>query len=121
MTPLVSICVPTLNSLSFLKERFDSIFQQPFQDWELFVYDSYSDDGSWEFIQKVAAGEKRIRTMQGPRKGPYPAWNECLRQTRGELVYIATSDDSMAPDFLEKMAGALEEHSDCEIAHCPLF
>jgi hypothetical protein len=50
----------------------------------------------------------------------YPAWNECIRQTSGEYVYIATSDDSMAPDFLEKMVAALEAHRDCELAYSPL-
>lgn len=120
MRPLVSICVPNLNTLPFLRERFDSIFRQSFNDWELFVYDSHSDDGSWEFIQEVARTDKRVRIAQGPREGPYPAWNQCLRQTEGEYVYIATSDDSMAPDFLEKMIGALDEHRQCELAHCKL-
>jgi len=120
MKPLLSICVPNLNTLPFLRERFDSIFQQTFNDWELFVYDSHSDDGSWEFIQQVAQTDKRVRIAQGPREGPYPAWNECLRQTNGEYVYIATSDDSMSADFLEKMVGALDEHRQCELAHCKL-
>src|SRR5688572_8472256 len=120
MKPLVSICVPNLNTFPFLRERFDSIFQQTFDDWELFVYDSLSDDGSWEFIQEIARTDKRMRIAQGPREGVYPAWNECLRQTNGEYVYIATSDDSMAPDFLEKMVGALEQQRQCELAHSNL-
>ena len=120
MTPRVSICVPNLNTLPFLRERFDTIFSQTLGDWDLFVYDSHSDDGAWEFIQHLATRERRMRIAQGPREGPYPAWNECLRQTQGELVYIATSDDTMAPDFLEKMVAALDRHKDCELAHCPL-
>src|SRR5215470_560971 len=110
MAPLVSICVPNLNTLRFLEERFDTIFNQTFHDWELFVFDSYSDDGSWEFIQELAKKRQRMRTAQGPREGPYPAWNECLRRTTGEYVYFATSDDAMAPEFLEKMVAALDEH-----------
>ena len=120
MTPLVSVCVPNLNMRPFLKERFDTIFDQTFQDWELFVYDSFSDDGSWEFIQQLARHEPRMRIAQGPREGVYPAWNACLRETTGEYVYIATSDDTMAPDFLEKMTAALGRHRDCELAHCRL-
>jgi hypothetical protein len=120
MTPTLSICVPNLNARPFLQERFDSIFVQTLKDWELFVYDSFSDDGSWEFIQDLAANDSRIRIGQGPRQGVYPAWNECIRQTNGEYVYIATSDDSMAPDFLEKMVAALEAHRDCELAYSPL-
>jgi len=120
MKPRVSVCIPNLNTLPFLPERFESVFHQTFQDWELFVYDSYSDDGSWEFIQQMARRNKGVRIVQGPRQGPYPAWNECVRQTTGEYVYIATSDDSMSPDFLEKMVAALDRHPECELAHAPL-
>ena len=119
-TPRVSICLPNYNTFPFLQERFDSIFQQTFQDWELFVFDSFSDDGSWELIQRLAAQEKRMRIAQGQRQGPYPAWNECLRQTKADYVYIATSDDSMALDCIEKLVAALDQHNDCELAHCPL-
>lgn len=120
MTPRVSICVPNLNTLPYLEERFDCILGQTYRNFEVFVYDSYSDDGAWEFLQRIAARDDRVRLMQGPRRGPYPAWNECLRHTTGELVYIATSDDTMALDCIEKMAGALERHGDCDLAHCPL-
>jgi glycosyltransferase involved in cell wall biosynthesis len=119
-TPRVSICLPTLNSRPFLQERFETIFGQTFQDWELFVYDSYSEDGTWEFIQSWANRETRLRAVQGPREGPYPAWNECVRQTQGEFVYIATSDDTMAPDCLERLVSSLEQHPECDLAHCPL-
>ena len=104
----------------FLSERCGSIFAQTFADWELFAYDSQSDDGAWEFLQSMASGEARMRLAQGPREGPYPAWNECLRQTTGEFVYIATSDDTMAPDCLEKLVDALDRNPDCDLAHCPL-
>src|SRR5688572_11606273 len=120
MVPLVSICIPNLNTRPYLKERFESIFNQTFHDWELFVYDGFSDDGSWELIQEMARQEARMRITQGPRHGAYPAWNECIRQTTGEYVYIATSDDSMAPDFLEKMVEALHRHQDCQLAHSRL-
>jgi glycosyltransferase involved in cell wall biosynthesis len=120
MTPLVAICVPNLNARPFLEERFQSILNQTLQDWELFVYDSHSDDGSWELIQDIAKRDQRIRVCQGPRQGPYPAWNECVRNTTGKYVYVATSDDSMAPEFLERMVAALETNRDCEVAHSPV-
>jgi GT2 family glycosyltransferase len=116
--PRVSICVANLNSRKFLGERFESIFQQSFQDWELIVYDSFSDDGAWEYIQELAVSEPRMRITQGPREGVYAGWNSCLRQARGEYVYIATSDDTMSPDCLEKLVAALDEHPECDLAHC---
>jgi hypothetical protein len=35
-------------------------------------------------------------------------------------VYISTSDDTMAPDCLEKLVAALEMHPDCDLENCSL-
>ncbi len=118
--PLVSICVPNLNTLPYLPERFETIFNQTFQDWELIVCDGYSDDGAWEYIQKLAATEPRMRISQTPRMGIYAGFNDCIRLARGEYVYVATSDDTMSPDCLEKMVAALEEHPECGLCQCGL-
>jgi hypothetical protein len=120
MTPKVSICVPNLNTLPFLPERFRTIFDQSFEDWELLVYDSYSTDGAWDYIRDVASREPRMRAWQGPREGTPASWTPCIREARGEYVYIATSDDTMPPDCLEKLVAALDRHPECDIAHCPL-
>ena len=119
-TPRVSICVPNLNTRPFLPERFETIFAQTFQDWELLAYDSFSDDGAWEYLSEVARREPRMRVWQGPRQGTPGSWNPCISAARGEFVYIATSDDTMAPDCLEKLVAALDAHPECALAHCPL-
>jgi hypothetical protein len=118
--PRVSICVPNLNTRPFLAERFDSICAQSYDDWELLVYDSYSNDGAWEYIQDVERRERRMRAWQGPRQGTPGSWTPCVRAARGEYVYIATSDDTMPPDCLEKLVAALDAHPECDLAHCPL-
>lgn len=120
MQPRISICVPNLNTRRFLPERFETIFGQSRQDWELLVYDSYSSDGSWEYICTLASREPRMRAWQGPREGTPGSWSPCVREANGEYVYIATSDDTMAADCLERLASALDSHPECEIAHCPL-
>src|ERR1051325_6631619 len=120
MSPLVSVCVPNLNTYPFLRERFDTIFKQSLTDWELLVYDSYSQDGAWELIQEVGKTDPRIRVWQGPREGTPGSWTPCIKEARGKYVYIATSDDTMAPNCLERLAQALERHPDCDLAHCRL-
>jgi glycosyltransferase involved in cell wall biosynthesis len=120
VVPKVSICVPNLNTRPYLPEWFETVFNQTFQDWELVVCDSYSDDGSWEYIQELAAREPRMRISQTPRKGVYAGFNDCIQLARGEHLYIATSDDTMSPDFLEKMVAALDKNPGCGVAHCYL-
>jgi hypothetical protein len=118
--PKVSICLPNLNTRAFLPDRFRTIREQTLEDWELLAYDSHSIDGAWEYIEEAAAKDPRITAWQGPRAGTPGSWTPCVRAARGQYVYIATSDDTMAPDCLEKLAAALDAHPECDVAHCAL-
>jgi hypothetical protein len=113
--PLVSICMPNLNKRPFLEARMESLLAQTLADWELIVCDSFSDDGSWEFLQKFR-GDPRIHLHQVPRHGLYAGWNECLRRVNGAYVYIATSDDTSEPRQLEILAELLATRRDADIA-----
>jgi hypothetical protein len=117
--PLVSICLPNRNTRPYLPERVDTIFCQTYSEWELIVSDNFSEDGAWEFFESVAAKDKRVSIVQA-RLGMYDGWNDCIQRAHGKYIYIATSDDTMAPDCLEKLVGALEQHPECDFAHCNL-
>lgn len=116
----VSILLPNLNNRQFLDERFQSILNQTFSDWECIILDSYSDDGAWGLIQEYAKKDQRIKISQIKREGIYPAINKCIEKANGEYIYIATSDDTMTPDCLGKMTQALDDHPECDICHCCL-
>ena len=118
--PKISILLPNLNMAAYLKERLDTILAQTFTEWELVVVDGYSSDGSWDIIQEYAHKDNRMRIYQKPPLGIYDAFNKGVQLTRGEYVYIATSDDTMVPDCIEKMVSALEEHPECDICRCCL-
>lgn len=118
MTPLVSICLPNLNNRPFLEERIQTILDQTWQDWEMIIVDNHSDDGAWEYFQGLR--DPRIRIQQAPKEGMYANWNNCIRLAKGEYVYIATSDDTMTPDCLQKLVQGLEEHPECDIVHSNL-
>lgn len=120
MSVRVSICLPTLNSIRFLPERLESIRNQTFTDWELIAVDSHSDDGTLEMLERFSAEDNRLRIFRAPRDGIYPNFNRGIEQATGRFIYIATSDDTMAPDCLEKLVGALVENPDCDLAHCPM-
>lgn len=115
--PLVSICLPNLNARPFLEERLETILKQTVADWELIVCDSFSDDGSWEFLQKFKA-DPRVRLYQVPREGLYAGWNECLRRVTGEHLYIATADDTARPELLERLLEPLERLPELHISLC---
>ena len=45
--PLVSICLPNLNTRPFLDERMETILGQTFKDWVSIICDGYPNDGTW--------------------------------------------------------------------------
>lgn len=55
--PLVSILLPNLNTRPFLEERMATILNQTYTNWELIIADSYSDDGSWEYLKEFVDKE----------------------------------------------------------------
>lgn len=117
MVPLVSICLPTLNARRFLKPRMDSIYSQTLTDWELIVCDSFSDDGTWEYLQQFKT-DPRVRLYQVPKEGLYAGWNECLHRCLGSYVYIAPADDTMCPVALEMLVNPLAQLQDVDLAVC---
>ena len=119
--PRVSVCMPNLNAGSFLEERLESILAQTFKDWEAIVMDSYSDDGSWELLEAYGRRDARLQLHQVPREGIYAGLNRCIEASRGQYVYIATSDDTMLPTCLEEMVAAMDAHPQCDLCHTPLI
>lgn len=116
--PRVSILLPSLNARSFLEPRVDSLLRQTFSDWEAIVLDSQSSDGTWEYFQSIAQSDSRFRLNRVPPDGVYAALNRGLELAAGEFVYVATCDDTMAPEFLAEMLKVLERCPEAGIAVC---
>lgn len=118
---MLSIILPTYNSIEFLEDRVDSIINQTLNDWECIVIDGESSDGSWEYLTRIAQIDSRFKLFQLPPKGVYNAWNEGVIRSSGDYIYFATSDDTMTNDCLMKMEKALEENIDCGLVHSGLL
>lgn len=118
-TPRISILLPTRNARNFLSERMESIIKQSVTDWELVACDSHSDDGTWEYLEAFTR-DPRVHLHRVPAEGLYAGWNECLRRASGDYIYIATADDTMDADCLEKLSRALDETPDADLALCPV-
>jgi glycosyltransferase involved in cell wall biosynthesis len=93
----------------------DSIFSQTHQDWELIVCDSYSEDGTWEYLQEFR-NDPRVHLHQVPKEGLYAGWNECLKRATGDFIYIATADDTMERDCLARLLSPFRSRQDVTLA-----
>jgi glycosyltransferase involved in cell wall biosynthesis len=113
--PLISVVMPCFNAQDYLREAVDSVLAQTYDNIELIVIDDGSTDRSLDLLQDYG---ERIRVIRQANRGPYPARNLGVAESRGELLAFLDADDWWSPDCLEKLAGALAAHPQAAVAYC---
>ncbi|MBJ7879168.1 glycosyltransferase family 2 protein [Gelidibacter salicanalis] len=102
--PKVSIIVPNYNHEKFLKGRLDSIVHQTFTDFELIILDDHSSDDSVSIISTYQTQYPNlIRFVPSTKNSgsPFKQWDRGIALAKGELIWIAESDDLSSISFLE--------------------
>jgi glycosyltransferase involved in cell wall biosynthesis len=109
---LVSICLPTFNGASYLREAIDSVLSQTHKDFELVICDDQSQDTTFEILQDYANGDSRIRLLRNESTlGPIQNYNRCVELSAGTYVKLFAQDDVLEPNNLELCLNALRADS----------
>lgn len=117
---MISVIVPNFNHGAFLEERLDSILAQTFTDFEIIILDDCSTDNSREVIAAFASNPKVSRIVYNEKNSgsPFVQWRKGLELACGDIIWIAESDDSCTPVFLETLMPAFEADPDCVVSFC---
>lgn len=120
--PLVSVIVPNYNHARFLPERMESILGQTYQNFEVIILDDCSSDNSREVIEQYRDNPhvSKIVYNEVNTGKPFVQWRKGIEMAKGELVWIAESDDSCDKKFLERLVADYVKN-DCVIAFCRLI
>ena len=103
MSPTVSIIVPVYNAAHTIGRCIESILNQQYTDFELFLVDDGSRDGSPALCDSYAAREPRIRAFHKPNGGVSSARNLGLEQAAGQCIAFLDADDAFEPAALETL------------------
>jgi len=110
---MISIVIPTYNREQILPRTLDSIVAQTYQEWECIIVDDGSHDGSMNVAAQYAEKDKRIKVLSNIfHKGAQGARNTGILAADGEWICLFDSDDVMYPNYLEKMAAAIDDSTD---------
>lgn len=110
--PKVTIFMSSYNHARYLRESINSVLNQTFEDYELFIVDDASTDDSWSIIQEYT--DARIHAMRNAENRNDKA---VMRQVINELAsgeYFAVhhSDNLWEPGKLQAQVNFLDSNSD---------
>ncbi len=90
---IFSIIIPIYNCAPFLKECLDSVLEQTYQEYEVYMIDDGSTDGSVEILKEYASKHKNFYYISGAHGGAGAARNIGLNQANGDYVIFLDADD----------------------------
>lgn len=105
--PMVSVVIPTYNRLPKVKDAIESVLSQTYRDFEFWVVDDGSTDGTGEALR--AFGNK-IKYISQDNRGASAARNLGARVSRGKYLAFLDSDDLWEPEKLEIQVKCMEEN-----------
>ncbi|MBR4224776.1 MAG: glycosyltransferase, partial [Oscillospiraceae bacterium] len=118
--PLVTVIVPNYCHEKFLPERLDCIFEQTYRNIDVLLMDDCSKDNSREILMSYAErypDKARILFNDTNSGGVFRQWAKGIQNAKGDLCWIAESDDFCERDFLESVLPAFED-PDVKLSYC---
>lgn len=114
MQPLVSIGMPILNCEKTLIPAVQSILNQTYSNWELFLIDDGSTDKTLEIARSFK--DSRIQIIaDGLNQQLSNRLNEAICMSKGKYFARMDGDDISYPERLEIQVEYLENHPDIDL------
>ena len=119
MESRVSVIIPNYNHAAYLTQRIESVLNQTLQPSEIIILDDCSTDNSIEVIEKYVSQHPQIYFIKNEQNSgsPFTQWNKGVALAKGDLIWIAESDDTSEITFLEKVSNAFITNPDIALAY----
>lgn len=115
-SPRISVILPTRNRLPALRRALNSLEGQTWRDFEVWLVDDGSTDGTGEFLesgqlQNEYPGIPSVQVLiNGRQLGAAASRNRALDRAGGEFIAFLDDDDAWRPDYLESQLLCLAAH-----------
>ena len=107
LAPKISVIMPVYNAGKYLRDAIDSILNQTFSEFELFIIDDKSTDNSLEIIKTYK--DNRIILIEKPINTGYTdSLNMTIKLARGKYIARMDADDMSVKDRFQKQYDYME-------------
>ncbi len=100
---MISIVVPVYKSEKTLAGCLDSLLAQTYADIEVICVIDGSPDSCGDICDAYAVKDARVKSIKRENGGVSSARNRGIDEATGEYLMFVDSDDTVEPDYCEKM------------------
>lgn len=109
----LTFIIPAFNAAPTIADTLRSLIAQTRYDWSAIVIDDGSSDKTRQAAESIR--DPRIQILAQPNSGVATARNRGLSLARSPAVCFLDSDDTVEPEFVERMIPRLKGH---DLATC---
>ena len=118
MQPTVDVNMMVYNCVDTVGAAIESVLAQTWPAVTLTLLDNGSTDGTPRVLEDYAARHPEVRIKRNRcNTGPIANIQRAFWFGDADYVMPKTSDDLIAPDYIERLMGVLAEHPDCAMCH----
>lgn len=116
-----SVIIPIYNVEDYLRRCVESVINQTFKDYEVFLIDDCSSDSSLKIAEEYENNEAVTLLRKGKNSGLSDTRNYGIRKAKGEYILFLDSDDYIEVDALEKIDRLISENETPDIIYFDYF
>ena len=118
----VSVIIPNYCHARYLDQRIQSVLNQTYQDFELIILDDCSpDEGASRSVIEQYRNTPHVSQIvynETNSGSTFKQWEKGISLAKGELIWIAESDDKCLPILLEKLVRKFNENEKLVLTFC---
>lgn len=108
---LVSVIIPAYNAAPYIGAAIESVIDQTYPHWELWVIDDGSTDNTSAVVERYLSDE-RVHYVYQENQERCVARNHGIRRATGHYIAFLDADDVWLPDKLNLQVAYLDAHPD---------
>jgi glycosyltransferase involved in cell wall biosynthesis len=115
--PLVSFIIPYYNAGTTIQETIDSIFNQSYPNFDIWLINDGSTDQFSIDKLKEFEGIEKIHLLHQENAGPSVAKNLGVENARGELICFVDADNILLNNYIEEAVIAFDENPSIDVVY----
>ncbi len=105
----ITVATQAYNAGKYIEKCIQSVLSQTYSDFEYFLIDNGSTDGSRTIMEKYAKSDSRINLITYDENGKGRWYSAVVSMGTGDYFMMLDADDWLEPDCLERMTRLVKE------------